>query len=157
MTSTLNGRSVVNHGLLYFDEIGFNHSSGLVCSGVASDVCCYDYNPITVGGKNGSEPNGVGSWFYPDSSYVRHDCNGCVGVEMDSFQVHRTKNSTDLYQNRNAAWKLPGIYKCEIPLNITNSLEHLTQYIGIYERGQGNLAINQLICYYYIGLLTSHH
>lgn len=130
---------VVNHDLVYFDEIGVNMSTGLICSGVASDICCGDDNPVGDGGEDGREPNGLGSWVYPDGSYVRYDCNSCIGVEEDTFQVHRTENTTILSLNKDASMRqLNGIYTCDIPLNTSaEDVNVLTQYVGIYERGMG--------------------
>lgn len=124
---------------MYFDDIGFNQTHGVVCSGLASDVCCYNYSPLTPGGEDGSEANGVGSWVYPDGSYVRYNCSGCADVEEDNFQIVRTRNTTILYQNENTMEMMNGIYRCEIPLNISESQDFkpLVQYVGIYERGKG--------------------
>ena len=132
---------------MYFDEIGYNQSSGLICDGTASGICCEDYDSLPEGsGENGSQPNGIGSWITPDSTYVRYDCQGCVDVLNDTFQVYRTDNSTILYRNKNPKQRVEGIYRCEIPLstNITEE-EPLVQYVGIFERGQGKQAISHKI------------
>lgn len=135
----MNGRRVINHDLLYFDQIGYNRSSGLVCDGLASDICCQDSDPLGEGSRNGSQPNGIGSWIAPDNTYVRHYCQGCVGVAMDTFQVHRTENSTILFRNKDPKERIPGIYRCEIPLSLNMTDEKpLIQHVGIYEGGQGN-------------------
>lgn len=137
VTARLNGRTISNHELLYFDEIGYNQSSGLVCDGLASDICCVDNDPLEEGGKNGSEPNGIGSWISPDNMYVRHDCKGCMNVTVDTFQVHRTDNSTILYRNQNPTELVGGIYRCKIPLSMNTSEEEpLIQYVGIFERAR---------------------
>lgn len=136
----MNGKKIVDHDLVYFDEIGFNQSTGLVCDGLASDICCQDVDPIKGGGKNGSQPNGIGSWIAPDNTYIRRDCQGCVNVDMDTFQVHRTRNTTILYRNVNPMELERGIYRCQIPLSLSvnaSDQEILTQHVGIYERGQG--------------------
>lgn len=138
VTASLNGEPVNNHQLLYFDEIGFNQSTGLVCSGLASDVCCYDQHQVSAGGVAGSQPNGVGSWVYPNGQYVRFNCSECVEmVEEEEFLLHRTSNTTILYRNENVMAMSSGIYRCEIPLNISDGMMPLTQYVGIYEPGKG--------------------
>ena len=132
----MNGRFIADHSLLYFDEIGLDYTSGLVCSGLASDVCCRDYDPLTAAGKNGSKPNGIGSWLYPDGSYVRLDCGDCTDAKSDPYLVHRTENSTILYRNELVSEYSSGIYRCQIPLNISTD-EPLTQHVGIYKRRGG--------------------
>ena len=139
VTSTLNDQPVANHQLLYFDEIGYNQSTGIVCSGRASDVCCYDYNTLSEGEQDGSDANGVGSWVDPSGAYVRYNCTGCEDLEQDNFQIHRTRNATVMFQNEEAVTRSSGIYRCEIPLNISSDGMPLTQYVGIYERGTGKL------------------
>lgn len=129
-----------NHTLLYFDEIGYNQSSGLVCDGTASSICCEDYDPLLDNGgmSNGTQANGIGSWITPYNMYVQFECEGCVDVLMDTFQVYRTDNSTILYRNKNHKQHVKGIYRCEIPLstNVTKD-ETLVHYVGIFERGVG--------------------
>lgn len=137
VTASLKEMIVVNHDLVYFDEIGVSISTGLICNGIASDICCHDDDPVGDGGEDGSESNGLGSWVHPDGSYIRYDCNSCTGVEEDTFQVHRTESTTILYRNEDATMKLlSGIYKCDIPLN-TSAEDVLTHSVGIYERGMG--------------------
>lgn len=144
VTSRLNGMTVINHALLYFDEIGYNQSSGLVCDGIASDICCQNSNALGEGGKNGSLPNGIGSWITPGDTYVRRDCDGCTDILMDTFQVHRTENATVMYRNENPDELVDGIYRCVIPLSTNSSDgEPLIQYIGIFERGKGKLLLSK--------------
>ena len=135
----MNGKTVINHDLLFFDEIGFNQSSGLVCDGLASNICCTNYDMLNEGERDGSQPNGIGGWITPDGAYARYDCEGCVGVEKDTFQLHRTQNTTILYRNENPRRLNSGIYRCEVPLSVNISDQQpLIQYVGIYQRGQGN-------------------
>jgi hypothetical protein len=123
---------------LYFDQIGYNQSTGLICDGIVSGICCGNYGILEEGGKNGSKPNGIGSWISPDNMYVRYKCKGCVNVTMDTFQVHRTENSTILYRNSDPKVLVDGIYRCEIPISNDISGENsLTQYVGIFKRGEG--------------------
>ena len=130
ITASLNGIPIKNHEFLYYDEIGFTQADGLVCDGIASNICCKNFEHFESGGRNG-----IGSWIAPDGTYI---CTDCVGAEMDPFQVHRTANATVLYRIKNSMPQ-SGIYRCEIPLslNFTNN-EPLIHYFGIYERGKGN-------------------
>ena len=141
MSASLNGRAVLNHQLVYFDEIGYDQSDGLVCDGHASKICCRDDHPTSRGGRNGVQSNGVGSWIYPDGSYVRYPCNdSCDDVQKDTFELQRTPNTIILYRNKGpeVAGLLSGIYRCIVPLSImSDESENLTQYIGIYEKGKG--------------------
>ncbi len=128
----------MNHQLVYFDEIGYDQLTGLICDGHASEICCYNDHPVSNEGRNGDQPNGVGSWVYPDGSYVRHACDGCFGIQSDSFQLQRKANTTTLYRNKGVTQFMSGIYRCDVPLNISDKSQLLTQYVGIYEKGQGN-------------------
>lgn len=132
VTASLNRRAIINHDLVYFDEIGFTPSTGLICSGVASDSCCRDDDPVTDEGLCGHGPSGVGSWIYPDSKFVRRESNGSVDAEYENFQIHRTKNTN---RNRYSNIFVSGIYRCEIPLNISADVMPLILYVGIYKRG----------------------
>lgn len=144
VAASLKEHPVINHQLVYFDEIGFDQLTGLICDGHASKICCYNDDPISTGGKNGDEASGVGSWVYPDGLYVRRACNGCIDVQTDTFQLQRTTNTTILVQNRAAVQLLSGIYRCIVPLNTSD--EYLVHYVGIYEREQGMLKYSSLRC-----------
>lgn len=154
ISATLNGTPIVNHDLVYFDEIGFDPATGLICSGLASGICCEDYDPVSSGGIEGSEPNGIGSWVYPNGSYVRRNCTGCSNVESDPFQIFRTVNTTILYRNDPNNLPMAGIYRCKTPLNtsfegvVDNAL---IQFVGIYKRFKGK---NKNYLEYYIFLFS---
>lgn len=144
VSGTLKERHLRNHDLIYFDEIGLNFINGVICSGVVSDICCTDFDPLSENAKRGIEPNGNGSWIYPNDLYVKRDCTGCTGVELDSFRLQRTSNSTILFRNENTTLHSPGIYRCEVPLNTSDPR---ILYVGIFERGEGKL--NDMYIYFY--------
>ena len=137
MSVSLNGSAVVNHQLVYFDEIGFEQLTGLICDGHASEICCHDDHSMS---SERSLPNGIGSWLYPSGSYVQRACdNDCDSVQTDTFQLKRTPNTTSLYRNKRngVAGFMSGIYRCVVPLNLSDESEVLIHYVGIYEEGQG--------------------
>ena len=128
---------MLNHDLVYFEDIGTNDTAGIVCIGLISDTCCSDFeDPLTEKEKIGVEPNGNGSWIYPDGKFVRRECKSCVGITSDTFSVFRTDNATILYRNQNATQNISGIYRCEVPLAIT--IPH-TYYVGIVDKSKGIL------------------
>ncbi len=133
--ANIQGRPLIDHDIIYFEDIGTNYSTGLTCNGIVSDICCSDFEePLTLKEINGSEPNGNGSWIYPSGKYVRRPCGTCEDVMIETFSIFRTENATILYRNENATNNVSGIYRCEIPLAIT--VPHF-YYIGIAGKSNG--------------------
>lgn len=141
----MQGEVVVNHQVVYLKEIGTSQLMGLICDGRASATCCYDYPTES---SNGMEPNGIGSWIYPDGSYVQHTSDGCDSVQGKPFQVNRTSTTISLFRKKECLPFLKGIYRCVVPLNVSDA-DNLTHYVGIYERKECKITMLSKECVHF--------
>ena len=90
-----------------------------------SEECC-TLNPyLSIGAQQGLEPSGVGSWRYPNGSYVR------LGLAGDSYGITRQPQKVILH--RQGAHMAEGLWRCEVSHNSNGR----TSIVGFYSQGRG--------------------
>ena len=93
---------------------------------LAIGQCC-SHNPyFTPDAQNGSSPSGIGSWRYPNGSYVRLTLAG------DSYGISRKPGQVNLH--RQSSPRVEGVWRCEVP---GAGGETNTTYVGIFPPGNG--------------------
>ena len=102
----------------------FPLGSAIPC--LAIGQCCSNNPHFSADAQLGISPSGIGSWHYPNGSYVRLTLAG------DSYGISRQPGQVNLHrQNPSTA---EGVWRCEVPgVGGIND----TYYIGIYAAGSG--------------------
>ena len=118
------GREVLNHGIVYLQDIGEHHTA-LLCLTNNTHCCSRQY---TYGGTiqgqwyfpNGTSVPNRGSYYIFDGHYWKFYRDRGLGV----VRMHRRRGG------------VVGIYRCEIPdANGVNQ----TLFVGLYNQGSGTL------------------
>jgi hypothetical protein len=136
-----NGKHLPNHHLLLLNN--FPLESDLLCTTIGP--CC-SLNPhLTDDTRHGISPSGIGSWRYPNGSYV------LPTLADDSYGITRKPGEVNLH--RLGLHTADGVWRCEVP---GKDGEKDIRHIGIYAQGHGMYmhqnvftAVNSSSCYLY--------
>ena len=100
--------------------------SVISCRSMAQGKCCSNAPYLSPEALNCTAPSGIGSWRYPNGSYVH------LRLRRDSFGISRHPGRVDLH--RLGSHITEGIWRCEVPgINGVNK----TLNLGILKSGKG--------------------
>ena len=117
-----NSLLIPDHGMIMVDDLAIGEE--LSC--IAISQCCSLFPRLTEEARLGISPSGIGSWLYPNGSYV------LPTISDDSYGIVRHHGQVNLH--RQSSRKAGGIWRCLVP-GIHGGLD--TVHIGIYSPGQG--------------------
>ena len=117
-----NSLTVPDHGMIMVDDLPIGEE--LSCMAIGR--CCSLFPRLPEGARLGISPSGIGSWLYPNGSYV------LPTISDDSYGIVRHHGQVNLH--RQSSRTAEGIWRCVVP-GIHGGLD--TVHIGIYSPGQG--------------------
>lgn len=118
----INGNIVPDHAMIQLDNFGTG--SEIPC--FANGQCCSIYPQLSPGAQLGASPSGIGSWRYPNGSYVR------LLLAGDSYGITRETGQVNLH--RQSSLTAEGMWRCEVP-GLDGTMD--TVHFGIYTQGRG--------------------
>ena len=117
-----NSLIIPDHGMIMVDDLAIGDE--LSC--IAISQCCSLFPRLPEEARLGTSPSGIGSWLYPNGSYV------LPTISDDSYGIVRHHGQVSLH--RQSSGTAEGIWRCVVP-GIHGGLD--TVHIGIYSPGQG--------------------
>ena len=120
----VDGIYVANHGLISLNDIPLG--SAIPC--LAIGQCCSNNLHFSADAQDGISPSGIGSWRYPNGSYVRLTLAG------DSYGISRQPGRVSLHRQNPST--VEGVWRCEVPRAVG---ANDTAYVGIYTAGSGEI------------------
>lgn len=112
----------MNHGMISVNDLAIGGDLSCITIG----QCCSLFPRLSEDARLGIAPSGIGSWLYPNGSYVRLSLSG------DSYGIVRDRGEVNLY--RQSSRVAEGVWRCVVP-GVYGAFE--TIHIGIYLPGQG--------------------
>ena len=112
-----------NNTILSSEDLAIG--SQVQCIG-STTQCCSISPQLTLSARMGLAPSGIGSWRYPNGSYV------LLGLAGHSYGITRQIGQVVLH--RQGQHMVEGIWRCEVP---NEEGENVTLYVGFYHQGGG--------------------
>ena len=109
----------------------------MYCTGSAVH-CCLLFPQLTPPAQLGIAPSGIGSWRYPNGSYV------LLGLAGHSYGITRQVGRVTLH--RQGSHMVEGVWRCEVPDEHGNTV---TLNAGFYQQGggmQSDCDVTLLLC-----------
>ena len=105
---------------------GYDIGAELPCI-TANHQCCTLDPHLSEQAQLGQAPSGVGSWRYPNGSYVR------LALAGDSYGITRQQGRVNLHRQRSLTTE--GLWRCEVPMTGTDYNEII--HVGLYSQDRG--------------------
>ena len=116
-----NSFSIPDHGMISVDDLAIGGSLHCVTVG----DCCSIFSYLPLDAQLGRSPSGIGSWRYPNGSYVR------LALASDSYGISRQPGQVNLHRLNSGMAE--GLWRCEVPGRNVGETIH----IGFYTAGGG--------------------
>lgn len=113
---------IPDHGMIVVDDLAIGEE--LSC--IAISQCCSLFPRLSEDARVGLSPSGIGSWLYPNGSYV------LPTISDNSYGIVRHHGKVNLH--RQGSHTAEGIWRCVVP-GSHGSLD--MAHIGVYSVGQG--------------------
>ena len=130
---SLRGTPYPNNSLVTLEDIGDGGVNGLLCLTDVTDCCQRDDTPSNIN-------RALGDWFFPNGTIVPNMVIGFVGGGNSGTPIisefYRNRDVSIVRMNRRRGG-VNGIYRCEIPVSVTQSVVNQTIYIGVYTTSTG--------------------
>ena len=120
--------------------------SEIHCIGGKNHCCSFLPERYNLDAQLGFTPSGIGSWLYPNSSYVR------PAFVQDSYGITPEEGSIVLHPQASDSSNpdiVEGVWRCEVPDDYGNDVTLTT---GVYQQGGGmwlqrnDIAIVWILC-----------
>ena len=122
----MHGREVLNHGIVYLQDIGERHTA-LLCMTNNTHCCSRQY---TYGGTI------QGQWYFPNGTSVPNYYISNYHYFGDHYWEFYRNRGLGVVRMHRRSGGVVGLYRCEIPdANGVNQ----TLYIGLYNQSTGTL------------------